>query len=141
MSPSVAIVAQGAMGSAIAQRLVKHGARVVTCLEGRSAASRARAVAAGMDEVALDRLADADFLLSIVPPVAALAFARQMADVMRTAPSKPLFVDCNAVSPATVQEIAAVIAASGAPFADGSISVPLRRSRWPSRAFPRARSR
>jgi L-threonate 2-dehydrogenase len=44
-----------------------------------------------------------------------------MSDVLRAAPRKPLFVDCNAVSPATVQEIAAVIAASGAPFADGSI--------------------
>jgi putative dehydrogenase len=121
MPPSVAIVAQGAMGTAIAHRLVKHGARVVTCLEGRSPASRARARAAGMDEVALDRLADADFVLSIVPPVAALPFARQMSDVIRAAPRKPLFVDCNAVSPATVQEIAALIGASGAPFADGSI--------------------
>jgi 3-hydroxyisobutyrate dehydrogenase-like beta-hydroxyacid dehydrogenase len=121
MSPSVAIVAQGAMGTAVALRLVKHGARVVTCLEGRSSASRARALAAGMDEVALDRLAEADFVLSIVPPVAALPFARQMAEVIRAAARKPLFVDCNAVSPATVQEIGAVIAASGAPFVDGSI--------------------
>jgi 3-hydroxyisobutyrate dehydrogenase-like beta-hydroxyacid dehydrogenase len=80
MSPSVAIVAQGAMGTAISQRLVKYGARVVTCLEGRSPASRARALAAGMDEVALDRLTDADFVLSIVPPVAT--------DVGR-APSRP----------------------------------------------------
>jgi 3-hydroxyisobutyrate dehydrogenase-like beta-hydroxyacid dehydrogenase len=121
MPPNVAIVAQGAMGSAIAQRLVKHGARVVTSLEGRSEASRSRAQAAGMDEVAFERLADADFLLSIVPPGAAVAFARQMSDVIRAARRKPVFVDCNAVSPATVQEIGTVITMSGAQFADGSI--------------------
>ena len=40
--PIVAIIAQGGMGAAVAARLTEHGARVVTSLEGRSAATLER---------------------------------------------------------------------------------------------------
>jgi L-threonate 2-dehydrogenase len=121
MKPSVAIVAQGAMGTAIANLLVTHGANVVTSLRGRSDASRARAQSAGMTEVAFERLSEADFVLSIVPPIAALRFAQDMSASLQRAQRKPLFVDCNAVSPETVREVAAVIDATGTPFVDASI--------------------
>ena len=121
MKPSVAIVAQGAMGAGIANLLVQHGASVVTSLEGRSAASRARALSAGMTEVPFEQLVQADLVLSIVPPIAALAFANAMSAPLRNADRKPVFVDCNAVSPQTLQEVAAVIAPTGAPFVDASI--------------------
>ncbi len=121
MKPSVAIVAQGAMGTAIANLLVTHGANVVTSLQGRSDASRARAQSAGMTEVAFERLGEADFVLSIVPPIAALRFAQDMSASLQRAQRKPVFVDCNAVSPGTVREVAAVIDATGTPFVDASI--------------------
>jgi putative dehydrogenase len=121
MKPSVAIVAQGAMGAAIARLLVTHGAEVVTSLDGRSSASRARAQDAGMTEVPFEGLTEADFVLSIVPPVAAVRFAAAMSKPLRKAARKPVFVDCNAVSPDTVKEIAAVIAPTGAEFVDASI--------------------
>ena len=48
MKPRVAIVAPGAMGSAIGHRLDSHGFQVLTSLEGRSDASVARARRCGM---------------------------------------------------------------------------------------------
>lgn len=71
-NPVVAILAQGAMGAGIAARLSAHGVRVLTCLDRRSAASAARAAAAGMEPVPVHvpaaALAEADAFLSILPP-------------------------------------------------------------------------
>ena len=73
MKPKVAIIAPGNMGAAVGRRLVEHGLEVTTPLEGRSAASRKRAEEAGMVGIGLDEIANADMLLSIVPPGEALA--------------------------------------------------------------------
>ncbi|MEP7244167.1 MAG: DUF1932 domain-containing protein [Gammaproteobacteria bacterium] len=121
MKPVVAIVAAGSMGAAVGRRLVEHGVKVLTLLAGRSARSEARATAAGMVGVSVEALVDADLLLSIVPPANALSFAEQTAFALKSAKKKTVFVDCNAVSPATVRHIQAVIAATGAPFVDGGI--------------------
>ena len=48
MTPTVAIIAPGNMGSAVGQRLTEHKVKVLTSLTGRSEASAARAGAAGM---------------------------------------------------------------------------------------------
>ena len=48
MKPVIAIIAQGAMGAGVAKRLHDNGIRVLTSLEGRSAASGQRAKDAGM---------------------------------------------------------------------------------------------
>jgi 3-hydroxyisobutyrate dehydrogenase-like beta-hydroxyacid dehydrogenase len=165
MTFTVALVAPGNMGAAVARRLAENGVRVLTSLTGRSAASEARARAAGMVAVELGQLAEAEIVLSILPPAQALGFAQQMAAVLAGsagataaaraagamgstdsagaagsagsaraagatgstgsagAPgvSKPVFVDCNAVSPDTAREIAAVFARVGVPFVDGAI--------------------
>jgi 3-hydroxyisobutyrate dehydrogenase-like beta-hydroxyacid dehydrogenase len=121
MKPIIAVIAPGMMGSGVGQRLAENGADVVTSLAGRGAASAARAKAAGMRAVQDAALADADVILSIVPPGSALALAERLAPVLRAAARRPLYVDCNAVSPATVARIAAVIEATGAPFVDGGI--------------------
>lgn len=63
----------------------------------------------------------ADFVFSIVPPKEALALADRLAPTLRAASRKPLYVDCNAVSPETVKRIAAVIAGAGCPFVDAGI--------------------
>jgi putative dehydrogenase len=121
MSPVVAIVAPGNMGAAVGQRLTENGVKVLTTLAGRGAASVARAVAAGMTDVPLHRLMGAEIVLSILPPAQALSFAEQMAPLLLAAERKPVFVDCNAVSPETVRQIAAVVAGAGASFVDASI--------------------
>ena len=121
MEHSVAIVAPGNMGAAVAKRLGEHRVSVVTVLEGRGAASASRAHDAGMRAASRDKLCEAQFILSILPPGAALSFAQLMAPTLAAAARKPVFVDCNAVSPDTVREIGAVIAAAGTPFIDAAI--------------------
>ncbi len=128
MGMMIAVVAQGAMGAGVGARLVQGGARVLTSLEGRGEASAGRAKEAGMIAVSDAGLLDAEMILSIVPPGDALAFAQRMAPHLKAAKSKPLFADCNAVSPVTVREIAAVIAPTDAPFVDaGIIGAPPRK--------------
>lgn len=121
MKPVVAIVAAGNMGAGIARRLVENGVTVLTLLNGRSDASKARATAAGMQPASLDAVMEADLLLSIVPPANALSFAEQTGFALKSARRKPVFADCNAVSPATVRHIHAVVSATGAEFVDAGI--------------------
>jgi L-threonate 2-dehydrogenase len=123
MALSVVVIAQGEMGAGIAARLSAHGGRVLTSLAGRSPASAARAKAAGMTALDDDArlVAEADFLLSVIPPGDAVAFARRFAPHLAKSAKKPVFVECNAISAARVNEVAALIAPTGAPFVDGGI--------------------
>jgi len=116
--PTIAIIAQGAMGAGIAKRLTSHGARVLTCLDGRSAASAQRAAAAGMEAVAPRDIAQADMLLSVLPPSEALALAERFAPLLRPG---FLYADCNAISPALAERIGAVLAPSGSAYVDAGI--------------------
>ena len=120
---TVAIIAQGAMGAGTAARLTSNGVDVVTWLEGRSSASRARAEKAGMRGVDLAGIAAADIILSIVPSDA-LALAEQLAPTLKASKSKPLYADMNAVSSAKDEQVAAVIAPTGCTFSDGGIIGP-----------------
>ena len=124
MKPVVAVIAAGAMGSAVAKKLTENGVDVVTSLAGRSAASAARAKEAGMRGVSDEEVAATDFVLSIVPPGDALALAERLAPHLARANRKAVYVDCNAVNPATVARIAPVIEATGAPFVDAGIVGP-----------------
>jgi len=124
MTPTIAIIAPGNMGAAVGARLTEHKATVLTSLAGRSAESAARAKAASMTAVADQQLIEADFLLSIVPPGDALALARRLAPMLTAANRKPVYVDCNAVSPRTMLDIAEVVAATGSPFVGAAIIGP-----------------
>jgi 3-hydroxyisobutyrate dehydrogenase-like beta-hydroxyacid dehydrogenase len=121
MTPTVVIIAQGSMGAASAARLTENGVRVLTSLAGRSAASAKRAQSAGMTDASDAEIAAADVILSIVPPGEALPLAQRLAPALTAANRKPVYADCNAVSPDTVTEIGAAIAATGTPFADAGI--------------------
>src|SRR5437879_1267416 len=70
MADTIGVIAMGEMGSGVARRLHERGATVITQLAGRSAASAARAERAGAIPVSTDDefAAQADFILSIVPP-------------------------------------------------------------------------
>jgi 3-hydroxyisobutyrate dehydrogenase-like beta-hydroxyacid dehydrogenase len=117
----VAIISAGSMGSAVARVMAALGATVLTPLDGRSAATRARADEAGMIAASPEGIAEAEILLSIVPPGAARALAQSLAPALSAAKRKPLYIDCNAVSPETAAEIASTVAATGARFADCGI--------------------
>jgi putative dehydrogenase len=123
MGITVAVMAQGTMGAGVGRRLNERGADVRTLLSGRSEASAGRARAAGMHPAADERelLAGADFFLSILPPDQAEALASRLAPALQALPVKPVYVDCNAVSPQTAKRIAAIIEPTGAAFVDGGI--------------------
>lgn len=123
MADTIVVVAAGEMGSGIGKRLTERGARVLTSLKGRGAGSAARALAAGMQDVEDDAalVAQADFILSVVPPGDAVALAERLLPALKQAPNKPVYVDCNAVAPQTSVDISAVLVSSGCPFVDGGI--------------------
>jgi 3-hydroxyisobutyrate dehydrogenase-like beta-hydroxyacid dehydrogenase len=125
MNPTVAVIAQGAMGAGVGGRLVERGLRVLTSLEGRSAASAKRAADKGMIAASDEECAKADVFLSILPPSDALGLAEKMAAMIAKSNHKPIYVDCNAVSPPTKVEIGNVILKAGSPFVDvGIIGLP-----------------
>src|SRR5215472_2852865 len=122
MSDLIAVIAPGEMGAGIGQRLRERGARVITSLADRSAASAQRAERAGMVAVASDdEIAAADMILSVVPPGDAAGLAERLKPAIARAAQKPFYVDCNAVAPPTAEAIGAILAGSGASYVDGGI--------------------
>jgi 3-hydroxyisobutyrate dehydrogenase-like beta-hydroxyacid dehydrogenase len=119
----IAILMPGDMGHGVGRALGQHGHEVMTCLAGRSARTQGLAEAAGMrDTGSLEALvAEADLILSILPPDSAVAQAGAVAASMAATGARPVYIDCNAVSPMTVREVGAIIAAAGAPFIDCGI--------------------
>jgi 3-hydroxyisobutyrate dehydrogenase-like beta-hydroxyacid dehydrogenase len=120
---TVALLHPGEMGAALGACLVGRGLRVVWVPQGRSPATRARADAAGLEPCeTLDRaLAAAEVVLSVCPPHGALDLARAVAAKKHF---RGIFVDANAIAPASAREIARVIEAAGASFVDGGIIGP-----------------
>ena len=121
MNVVIAIHSPGAMGSAISARLVEHGARVLTSLAGRSAATVERAGAAGMEDVSPETITTADLILSIVPPGEAVALAEGFVTRLSESRHKPVFIDCNALSPKTKTQVAVTLAETGCDIIDGAI--------------------
>jgi 3-hydroxyisobutyrate dehydrogenase-like beta-hydroxyacid dehydrogenase len=70
------------------------------------------------EKALLDR---ADFVLSILPPGEAENLARQLAPALSALAKKPIYVDCNAISPQTAERVAAIVEPTGAKFVDGGI--------------------
>jgi len=124
MTPTIAIIAPGNMGAGVAQRLTENKVPVLTALAGRSAASGERARKAGMKAASERELAETDFLLSIVPPGEALGLAKRLAGTLTAANKKPTYVECNAVSPQTMLQIADVVGETGCPFVAAGIIGP-----------------
>ena len=117
MNPVVAVIAPGMMGAAVAGRLVENGLKVLTSLTGRSADTIARAKKHGLTAAGDEEIAATDFILSILPPGDAVALAQRFAPALTASNSKPVFVDCNAVSPPTADRVAAIVS----PFVDAGI--------------------
>ncbi|HVJ53780.1 MAG TPA: DUF1932 domain-containing protein [Aliidongia sp.] len=121
MKPIVAVIAPGNMGAGVGRRLGEHGLEVRTSLAGRSGATAARAEAAGMIAVNDEAIAEAEIILSIVPPADALGLAERLAPVLSRTKRKPIYIDCNAISPETAARVAAAVAPTGCAFVDAGI--------------------
>jgi 3-hydroxyisobutyrate dehydrogenase-like beta-hydroxyacid dehydrogenase len=119
---TVALLHPGEMGAAIGACLGGRGLRVVWASAGRSAATRSRAKAAGLEDLGpLERALDvADIVLSVCPPHGALALAREVAGHGFSG----VYIDANAISPARVRDIGRVLEAAEATFVDGGIIGP-----------------
>jgi len=117
---TIGVLHPGEMGAALGARLGERGHDVAWARDGRSAATRARAEAAGLhDAGALAALLDGcAVVVSVCPPHAALEVARAAAGY------RGVFVDANAVSPATAATIGRVVEDGGARFVDGGIVGP-----------------
>ncbi len=127
----VGLMSPGDMGQALAIQIMAKGLNVYTALEHRSERTRALAREAGLTDVGtLARLVtECDVVLSVINPGAALDFAREVASALRVTGSHTLVVDCNAIAPDTVREIADVIEGAGGRFLDAGIIGPPPRGK------------
>jgi 3-hydroxyisobutyrate dehydrogenase-like beta-hydroxyacid dehydrogenase len=121
MTPVVAVIAPGMMGAGVGRRLTDHGVKVLTSLKGRSRETEQRASAAGMLAATDEEIASTDFILSIIPPGDAVALAQRLVPALSASNAKPIYVDCNAISPPTLERVATAIAPTGSPFVDAGI--------------------
>jgi 3-hydroxyisobutyrate dehydrogenase-like beta-hydroxyacid dehydrogenase len=127
----VGLMTPGDMGQGVAMQIKANGFTVCTALDKRSDRSRALAKEAGLTDVGtVARLiAECDVVLSVMNPGAAVDFARDAAAGLRAGGRKTLIVDCNAIAPPTVHEIAGIIEKAGGRFLDGSIIGPPPRGK------------
>ena len=118
-STTVGLLYPCEMGSAVGACARSVGARVLWVGEGRSERTRERAGAAGFEDARTlaALVAASGVILSICPPRFAVDVARAVA-VHRFA---GLYVDANAVAPATARQIGAIVEQAGAAFVDGGI--------------------
>lgn len=134
---TVGLLSPGEMGHTIGGVLHASGLRVLTHLGDRSPRSRELAARAGMEDTpSLDALvSEAEILLSVLVPARATAVADQVATAMERTGADLLYVDCNAIAPATVEQIGARIIAAGGRFCDAGIVGPPPRKSGTTRFF------
>ncbi len=120
---TIAVLMPGDMGHAVGRVLRDHGYRVITNLTGRSTHSKDLALTGGLEDVdsLSEIVAQADLILSILPPASALSLAQDVAEEIAQLDRKPVYVDCNAISPQTVQTVGKTISESGSLFIDAGI--------------------
>jgi len=109
------------MGAGFGLVLKNAGHKVVWLPEGRSEESISRATTAQLEPVATldEMLQQSDVVLSICPPHAAIDVARQVAGA-ETA-FEGIYLDANAISPATAETVSSIVRARGARYVDGGI--------------------
>lgn len=123
MTDVVAILAPGDMGHGVGWALGQHGHDVITCLTGRSERTKGLARSANMRDVgSLETLVtEADVFLSILPPSNAVEQATAIADALKATDQSLVYVDCNAISPGTMDKVAAALSGTNAAIVDGGI--------------------
>ena len=105
------------MGAAVGQCLTKAGHQVLWASEGRGSDTAARAQAGGLTDVRTARgvVAEAEVILSVCPPHAALDVAWIVHGFTG------LYVDANAIAPGTAREVSQLITGNGGRYVDGGI--------------------
>jgi 3-hydroxyisobutyrate dehydrogenase-like beta-hydroxyacid dehydrogenase len=113
---TVGLLHPGEMGAAVGGALRERGHTVVWAASGRSDVTAARASAAGLEDVGstAELARRSELILSVCPPHAALDVARSVGAF------GGVFLDANAIAPATTR----AIGASFARYVDGGIIGP-----------------
>jgi 3-hydroxyisobutyrate dehydrogenase-like beta-hydroxyacid dehydrogenase len=116
---TIALLHPGNMGSTIGACAATSGARVLWASAQRSAASRKRAEQAGLIDAGdlAAAVRQSDIVLAVCPP----EFATEIAASVAAQRFQGIYVDANAVSRATAEEIAKIVTKAGASFVDGGI--------------------
>ncbi|HSZ44842.1 MAG TPA: DUF1932 domain-containing protein [Streptosporangiaceae bacterium] len=115
--PIVGLLHPGDMGAAVGHCLTGAGYRVLWASEGRGPDTAARARDAGLIDVRTSRgvAAEADIIVSVCPPHAALDVAWAVHGFAG------IYLDANAIAPGTAREVAQLITGSGGRYVDGGI--------------------
>jgi len=119
MSVTLGILHPGEMGSFLAASAHNSLGTVYWCSEGRSAATRARAGQQGLTEITTleEFCRRCSVIVSVCPPHA----AETQADAVMACGFTGIYVDANALSPATMQSLGQRLQASGMRVVDGGI--------------------
>jgi 3-hydroxyisobutyrate dehydrogenase-like beta-hydroxyacid dehydrogenase len=116
---TVALLHPGNMGATIGAAAAAGGARVLWASQDRGSATRRRAEAAKLVDAGnlTAAVRQAQAVLSVCPPHAATEVARAVAAEKFSG----IYVDANAVSRETAEEIGKIAEGAGASFVDGGI--------------------
>ena len=120
----IGIMSIGEMGFHWAKLLKSHGVEVLTYDKDRGEMSRKRGENAGAKSVPsmAELVQTAELIVSIVVPSAATRVAAKVAEAAaQTGRKDLLFLDANAISPMTADEIAKTLAPAKVNFVDGCI--------------------
>src|SRR3981081_1808764 len=129
----VGLLHPGEMGSAIGAVLAERGHQVRWASEGPGPGATRRGRAAGLEDAGtVSRLvAGCAVVLSVCPPHAAEDVAGQVA----AAGFGGLYLDANAISPASARSVAAILQTAGAIYVDGGIVGPPPRAAETTRLY------
>lgn len=127
--PTVGILHPGSMGAAVASCAAANAAAVLWCEAGRSSASAARAVEAGLTPVATlpDLLDRSDIVISLCPPAASEDLARDVAEHGFTG----VYVEANAINPERAKRIGDLLEPAAAVMDGGVVGSPPVRGKSP----------
>jgi 3-hydroxyisobutyrate dehydrogenase-like beta-hydroxyacid dehydrogenase len=119
---TVCILHPGEMGAEVGAAARAGGARVLWVSAGRGGATRARAIAAGLEDAGTlqTALGQASIVLSVCPPHGAVGLAESVA----ATGFRGVYLDANAIAPETSRFIGRIVESKGASFVDGGIIGP-----------------
>jgi len=127
----IGLLHPGEMGSAVGSCLTAAGHQVLWASHGRGDQTAVRARTAAMTDAgsATEVARRADMIVSVCPPHAALEIARSVSGF------RGVYVDANAIAPATAREVAAILHGGGATYVDGGIIGPPPASAGTTRLY------
>lgn len=118
----IAILYPGDMGGNIAKNLIEADFEVFSDIAKRSEETRKQALEIGVQEMALQEIGTiVDCVISLVPPQAVMEVAQSYIDAVAGREDVALFIDMNAKSTETAEELASLFREADIPFVNACI--------------------